>query len=61
MGLKTDTNAQVQHLQGRPIEGLYACGNSAALLDIGAGYQSGLSSLHGLTWGWIAAKHAMGG
>lgn len=61
VGLKTDTNAQVQHVRGRPIQGLYACGNSAALLDIGAGYQSGLSSLRGLTWGWIAAQHAMGG
>jgi 3-oxosteroid 1-dehydrogenase len=47
------------HVRGRPIEGLYACGNSAALLDIGAGYQSGQSNVRGMTWGWIAAKHAM--
>jgi 3-oxosteroid 1-dehydrogenase len=59
VGLKTDVNGQVVHLRGRPIEGLYACGNSAALLDIGAGYQSGLSSVRGMTWGWIGAKHAM--
>ncbi|MDP6932313.1 MAG: FAD-binding protein [Myxococcota bacterium] len=61
VGLKTDTDARVAHVRGRPIEGLYACGNSAALLDIGAGYQSGLSSIRGLTWGWVAARHAMGG
>ena len=60
VGLKTDVNAQVAHVRGRPIEGLYAAGNSAALLDTGAGYQSGLSNLRGMTWGWIAAKHACG-
>ena len=61
VGLKTDTQARVQHVRGRPIDGLYAAGNSAALLDVGAGYQSGLSSLRGLLWGWVAARHAMGG
>jgi len=38
-GLKTNRHAQVMHVRGRPIPGLYAVGNSAALLDIGAGYQ----------------------
>lgn len=61
VGLRTNTQAQVMHVRGRPIEGLYACGNSAALLDIGAGYQSGLSNVRGMTWGWIAAQDAMGG
>ncbi len=60
VGLKTDVNGQVENARGKPIEGLYAAGNSAALLDTGAGYQSGLSNLRGLTWGWIAAKHACG-
>ncbi|MCO4747970.1 MAG: FAD-binding protein [Proteobacteria bacterium] len=59
VGLKTNGNGQVMHVRGRPIEGLYAAGNSAALLDIGAGYQSGLSNLRGMVWGWMAAKHAM--
>ena len=58
VGLKTNENAQVMHVRNRPIEGLYACGNSAAALDTGAGYQSGLSNLRGLTWGWIAGAHA---
>ena len=61
VGLQTNADAQVMHVRDRPIVGLYACGNSAALLDTGAGYQSGLSNLRGMTWGWIAAKHAMGG
>ncbi len=60
VGLKTDQNAQVVHVRGNPIPGLYAVGNSAAALDTGAGYQSGLSNLRGMTWGFIAAKHASG-
>lgn len=58
VGLKTDTSARVVHVRGRAIPGLYAAGNSAALLDTGAGYQSGLSNVRGMTWGWIAGKHA---
>jgi 3-oxosteroid 1-dehydrogenase len=61
VGLKTNDFAQVMHVRGRPIEGLYAAGNSAALLDTGAGYQSGLSNLRGMTWGWVAGRHAMTG
>jgi len=60
VGLRTDARARVQHVRGRPIEGLYAAGNSAALLDTGAGYQSGLSNLRGMTWGWTAGRDAMG-
>ena len=61
VGLKTNAQAQVMPVRGRPIEGLYAAGNSAALLDIGAGYQSGLSNLRGMVWGWVAGQHAMTG
>ena len=57
-GLKTNGDAQVMHVRGRPIPGLYAVGNSAAPLDIGAGYQSGLSNLRGLVGGYLAARHA---
>jgi 3-oxosteroid 1-dehydrogenase len=60
VGLRTNAFGQVMHVRGRPIEGLYACGNSAAALDTGAGYQSGLSNLRGMTWGWIAGHHAAG-
>ncbi|MGH7294254.1 MAG: FAD-binding protein, partial [Polyangiaceae bacterium] len=58
-GLRTNANAQVVHVRGRPIEGLYAAGNSAAPLDIGAGYQSGLSNLRGMVHGYRAALHAV--
>lgn len=58
VGLRTNENAQVMHVRGHAIEGLYACGNSAAALDTGAGYQSGLSNLRGMTWGYIAGLHA---
>ncbi len=57
VGLQTNEHGQVMHVRGRPIEGLYACGNSAAALDTGAGYQSGLSNLRGMTWGFIAGQH----
>ena len=60
VGLRTDHYARVQHVRGRPIEGFYACGNSAAALDTGAGYQSGISNLRGMTWGYIAGRHAAG-
>ena len=46
------------HVRGRPIEGLYAVGNSAALLDIGGGYQSGTSNSRAITWGYVAGRHA---
>jgi 3-oxosteroid 1-dehydrogenase len=57
-GLKTNADAQVFHLRGHVIPGLYAAGNAAAPLDIGAGYQSGLSNLRGMVGGYRAGKHA---
>ena len=58
VGLRTDVHGRVVHLRGHAIDGLYACGNSAAALDTGAGYQSGLSNLRGMTWGYISGRHA---
>jgi 3-oxosteroid 1-dehydrogenase len=60
VGLKTDENARVIHVRGHAIPGFYACGNSAAAIDTGAGYQSGISNLRGMTWGYIAGRHAAG-
>ena len=59
-GLLTDANAQVRHVRGQPIPGLYACGNAAAPTESGAGYQAGISLMRGLTFGWLAARHAAG-
>ena len=60
-GLRTDTHARVVHLRGHPIPGLYAVGNSASLLDLGGGYQSGTSNMRAITWGFIAGQHLAGG
>ena len=57
-GLKTNKNAEVMHVRGYPIPGLYATGNTAAALDTGAGYQSGFACTRGMVWSYIAAKHA---
>ncbi len=57
-GLKWNLDAQVMHVRGRPIEGLYTVGNSAALLDLGGGYQSGTSNSRAITWGYVAGRHA---
>ena len=59
-GLRTDVNGQVVHVRGHSIPGLYAVGNSAALLDLGAGYQSGACNMRAITWGYIVGRHAMG-
>ena len=59
-GVKTNVHAQVMHVRGKAIQGLYAVGNAAAPLDIGAGYQSGISNLRGLVGGYVAGKHAAG-
>lgn len=56
-GLKWNLDAQVMHVRGHPIPGLYAVGNSAALLDLGGGYQSGTSNSRAITWGYVAGRH----
>jgi 3-oxosteroid 1-dehydrogenase len=57
-GLRVNVNGQVLSPRGKPIPGFYAAGNATAPLDIGAGYQSGLSNLRGLVFGYLAGKHA---
>jgi glycine/D-amino acid oxidase-like deaminating enzyme len=58
LGLRTNADAQVLDTAGTPIPGLYACGNDAASLSAseypGAGCQIGA----GLTFGYVAARHA---
>jgi 3-oxosteroid 1-dehydrogenase len=60
VGLLTDAQARVRHVRGHPIEGLYACGTAAAAADVGVGYQAGYLLTRGLTFGWLAARHAAG-
>lgn len=61
VGLKINTNGQVMNVRGDAIKGLYAAGNSAAQIDIGPGYNSGIANTRGIAWGWIAAHHAIDG
>jgi len=57
-GLKIDPKtAQVQHVAGRPIPGLYAAGEMAGGLFVGA-YASGSGMMAGATFGRIAGTHA---
>lgn len=57
-GLRFDRDARAVHVRGHAIPGFYVVGNSAALIDIGGGYQSGMSNMRAITWGYIAAQHA---
>jgi len=59
-GLKIDRNANVVGWDEQPIPGLYAAGNSAARMETGAVMQSGISNARGMTYGWLAARHAAG-
>jgi len=58
MGLMTDSRARVLNVQGKPISGLYACGNTAAPTFLGVGYQGGSSIGSGMVFGYLAAEHA---
>jgi 3-oxosteroid 1-dehydrogenase len=59
-GLLTDKHSRVVGWDDKPIEGLYAAGNSVARLETGAVMQSGISNARGMTYGWLAARHACG-
>jgi succinate dehydrogenase/fumarate reductase flavoprotein subunit len=60
LGLLTDVHAQVLDRSGRPIPGLYACGNDMHSVMggeyPGAGVELGLA----MTFGYLAARHAAG-
>jgi len=59
-GLLTDQHSRVMGWDDRPIEGLYAAGNSVARMETGAVMQSGISNARGMTYGWLASLHALG-
>jgi 3-oxosteroid 1-dehydrogenase len=59
-GLSTNQNAQVLDQSGTPIPGLYAAGNMAATV-MGHSYPAAGATLGpGMTFGYIAARHALG-
>lgn len=59
-GLSIDTDGRVLDAHDQPVSGLYAAGNSAAWLDIGGGYNSGIANTRGMLYGYLAALHMTG-
>ncbi|GAA3886027.1 3-oxosteroid 1-dehydrogenase [Leifsonia kafniensis] len=60
-GLKTDEQARVIDVDGQPIRGLHAVGNTAARLEFGAGYNSGMAVGRSLVFGYLSGKSLMAG
>ena len=58
-GLVTDINAQVLNANHQPISGLYACGNDMHSIMGGTYPAPGITIGPGITFGYIAARHAM--
>ena len=56
-GLATDAEARVLDADGRPIHGLYACGNDMNSIMGGAYPGPGITLGPALVFGWIAARH----
>ena len=57
-GVLINEHGGVLHVRGHAIEGLYACGNTAAPTDTGVGYQAGASIGSAMIFGYLAAQHA---
>ncbi len=59
-GMVIDEHSRVVGWDNKPIEGLYAAGNSTARLETGAMMQSGISNGRGMSHGYVAGLHAAG-
>ncbi|MCB1383215.1 MAG: FAD-binding protein, partial [Notoacmeibacter sp.] len=59
-GLEGDTDARVLGTAGKPIEGLYACGNDLQSIMGGVYPGPGITVGPGIVFGYIAARHAAG-
>ena len=57
-GLETDTQARVLGADGRPLPGLYACGNDLASIMRGTYPGPGTTLGPALVFGYLAAEHA---
>jgi len=56
-GLRTNEHAQVLNAAGKPIAGLYACGNDMSSIMAGAYPGPGITLGPALTFGYVAAMH----
>ena len=59
-GIITDEHARVLRNDGRPIDGLYACGNDMHSIMNGAYPGPGITLGPALVFGYLAARHACG-
>lgn len=57
-GLATNRSAQVVDKNGKPVEGLYACGNDMASIMAGRYPGPGITLGPAMTFGYLAARHA---
>ena len=60
LGLLTNAHAQVLESSGRPIEGLYACGNDMQNIFGGEYPGPGAQIGVGMAFGYLATRHAIG-
>lgn len=58
VGLVTDADARVLDATGRPVPGLYACGNDMDSMMAGIYPGPGITIGPAMTFAWIAARHA---
>ena len=56
-GLETDAEARVLDREGKPVSGLYACGNDMNSIMGGAYPGPGITLGPALVFGWLAARH----
>ncbi len=58
-GPRTNADAQVLHISGKPIKGLYAAGNVMAVVSGPSYFGAGGTIGPGMTFGYLAAKHVV--
>jgi|OSPMetMinimDraft_2_1075162.scaffolds.fasta_scaffold00919_2 succinate dehydrogenase/fumarate reductase flavoprotein subunit len=57
-GYKIDEYGRVFHVRGKPIEGLYACGNCVAMTEFAYAYQDGGALMRSAVFAYVSAEHA---
>ena len=53
-GLRIDAAARVLSARGQPIAGLFAAATVVSRRDVFTGFQSGMSTMRGMTQGYLA-------